>query len=116
MRAFLKSAVLLLVIALITSSAMAVAHCADLADKGSSILSLASHAHEDDSDCSIHENAANANLKTDQTDRKVSGTPDERPASPIGAALAMPVEVQLFSLTISSPPASPLALSSVLRI
>lgn len=113
MRAFLKSAVLLFVIALITSSAMAAAHCADLADKGSSVLSLASHAHEHDSDCSIHENAANANLKTDQ---KISGTPDARPASLIGTTLAMPVEVQLFSLTISSPPASPLALSSVLRI
>lgn len=113
MRTFPKSAVMLLAIALATSAAIAAAHCIDSADQGSSVLSVVSQAHEHDSDCSVHASPANANLTSD---RKVSGTPDARPAALIGATLAVPIEVQLFSLTVFSPPASPLALSSVLRI
>lgn len=115
MRLLLKPAMLLLLTAVVTSSAMAAIHCADLLDSapfGSASATSASGSN--DHDCSFHANGANANLGSE---KKIAVSPAKALTTPLSIGPALPAGIRVFTLTpASSPHALPLALSSILRI
>lgn len=114
MRLLSKSALLFLLIGLFTSPMMAAIHCVDFPEDrigGSASLHLA---HQQDNDCSVHENAASANFVIQ---KKITGDHAERVTSPV--TLTPPVKLTSYlvsALPSFPPPALPLALSSILRI